>query len=63
MSETAMIVTMGSVFIGFVLFGSSYAAFSYKKPRALVWGLFAVAILFLTVVPVTVAVFFATAGQ
>lgn len=63
MNNTTMFVTMASVMIGFILFGSSYLAFSYRKSRVLVWSLFALAVVFMTFVPVTVAVFFATAGQ
>ena len=35
MSNTALIVTMVSVFIGFLLFGGSFASFMYKKSKHL----------------------------
>lgn len=57
-----MILTMASVFLGFLFFGGSYAAYSYRKPKRLVWTLFSVAIVFLTIVPVALAIFVATAG-
>lgn len=62
MSNIALIVTMASVLIGFLFFGGSFASFSYGKSKKVVWTLFAIAIVFITIVPVTVAVFFATAG-
>ncbi|MEJ4113079.1 hypothetical protein ACGE24_06890 [Corynebacterium kroppenstedtii] len=55
-----VIVTIVSVFVGFFLFTASFASFMYKKPAVLTWGLFVVAVFFITVVPVTVAIFWAT---
>lgn len=63
MSNTSLFITMASVLLGFLFFGGSFASFSYGKPKKLVWTLFGIAIFFITVVPVTVGVFFATAGQ
>ncbi|MCX2163672.1 hypothetical protein [Corynebacterium auriscanis] len=61
MSST-MWVTIGSVLIGFLFFGASFASFSMNKPRKLVWTLFAIAIVFMTIVPTTTAIFIATKG-
>lgn len=55
-----MVLTMGSVFLGFLLFGAAFAAFMYKKPQRLVWTLFVIAALFITVIPVTLAIFVGT---
>ena len=55
MSNGAMIVTMSSVFIG-----GSFAGFVYKKSPRLVWTLFCTAVFFITVIPVIIAVFWAT---
>lgn len=60
MSNTAMIITMASVFLGFLCFGGSFASFMYKKRPAQIWGLFVAAIVLITVIPVTIAVFWAT---
>lgn len=57
-----MWVTIGSVLIGFMFFGASFASFSLNKPRKLVWTLFAIAIVFMTVIPTTTAIFIATKG-
>lgn len=51
---------MASVFIGFLFFAAAFAGFMYKKRNSLIWTLFAVAIIFITVVPVTIAVFWGT---
>lgn len=55
-----MIVTIASVFLGFLCFGGSFASFMYKKRPVQIWGLFISAIIFITVIPVTIAVFWAT---
>lgn len=60
MSNTQMFITIGSVFFGFLLFTLSFASFMYKKPPKLTWGLMVAAIVFITVIPVTIAVFWAT---
>lgn len=62
MSSTELLVTMASVFIGFLFFGGSFASFMAKRRPAVIWGLFATAIIFITVIPVIVAVFWATGG-
>lgn len=59
MSDAGLIVTMVSVFIGFVLFGASFKTFSEGGARRLVWGLFTAAVVFITLVPVGIAVFWA----
>lgn len=60
MSSTELLVTMASVFIGFLLFGGSFYSFMTKRRPAQIWGLFVAAIVFITLVPVVVAVFWAT---
>ncbi|MBI8999871.1 hypothetical protein M0E87_03395 [Corynebacterium sp. CCM 9185] len=60
MDNTAVIITMASVFIGFLLFGGSYASFSYRRSPKLTWTLFTFAIFFITVIPTVIAVFWAT---
>ncbi|MBC2682489.1 hypothetical protein [Corynebacterium anserum] len=62
MSPT-IVFTMASVLTGFVFFGASFATFMYKKPKSVVWSLFGIAIVFLTVIPVSLAVFVATGGS
>ncbi|KAB1502774.1 hypothetical protein F7230_07115 [Corynebacterium sp. 320] len=57
--NATMILTMASVLIGFLFFGAAFATFSYKKPPKLVWSLFVVAIFFVTIIPVTLAIFVA----
>ncbi|AZA12481.1 hypothetical protein ACFPVT_02875 [Corynebacterium choanae] len=49
-----------SIGIGFFLFMGSFLCYYYEKPRQVTWTLFGVAIVFLTVIPVTLAVFFAS---
>jgi hypothetical protein len=60
MSSVELLITMGSVLIGFLLFGGSFASFMAKKPPLQIWSLFGAAIVFITLVPVIVAVFWAT---
>ena len=60
MSNMSMIVTISSVFLGFLCFGGSFASFMYKKRSVQIWGLFIAAIILITVIPVTIAVFWAT---
>lgn len=47
---------MGSIFIGFIFFGSAFYSFHAKKPNKLVITLFSIAIVFMTIIPVTLAV-------
>ena len=61
-SNAALLVTMASVFIGFCLFGGSFASFMYRKPKGQIWGLFALAVVFITIIPTTVAIFYATSN-
>ncbi|MBN9644360.1 hypothetical protein JZY06_07020 [Corynebacterium sp. CCM 8862] len=49
-----------SIGIGFFLFMGSFLSYYYKKPQKLTWTLFGVAIMFLTVIPVFLAVFAAS---
>ncbi|MBB3115925.1 hypothetical protein [Corynebacterium bovis] len=62
MSTPELVVTMSSVFVGFLLFGAAFATFSYRRSPKVVWSLFAAAIVCMTVVPTTVAVFWASLG-
>lgn len=54
-----MVVTMASVFTGFLLFGGAFASYMYRKPRALTIGLFVASLCLITLVPVILAVFYA----
>ncbi|CAB0669063.1 hypothetical protein CIP107563_02205 [Corynebacterium diphtheriae] len=40
MLSPVMMMTIGSVFLGFFLFTGAFASYSYKKPQALTWTLF-----------------------
>jgi uncharacterized membrane protein (DUF485 family) len=51
---------MVSVFIGFVLFGASFKSFMARRRAAVTWGLFTAAVVFITLVPVGIAVFWAS---
>lgn len=55
-----LLVTMASVFLGFLFFGGAFASFMYKKSNRQIWTLFSVAIVLITVIPVIIAVFWAT---
>lgn len=55
-----MIITMASVFIGFLCTGGAFAAFMYQKSKILVTVLLLMALVLVTIIPVTIAVFFAT---
>lgn len=57
--DTTMYVAMGSILVGFLLFGGAYTSFYYGKSRKLVWTLFALAIVFMTLIPVSLAIFVA----
>jgi uncharacterized membrane protein (DUF485 family) len=59
-SDAGLIVTMVSVFIGFVLFGASFKSFMARRRAAVSWGLFTAAVVFITLVPVGIAVFWAS---
>ncbi|AWT27457.1 MULTISPECIES: hypothetical protein [Corynebacterium] len=59
MSDVGVIVTMVSVGIGFVLFGASFKGFMDRRGPKVVWGLFTAAVVFITLVPVGIAVFWA----
>lgn len=56
MSNTAMFIMIGEIFIGFLFMMSAFACFMYKKPLKLVWTLVAFAFLFLTILPVSQAI-------
>ena len=51
---------MVSVFLGFLLFGASFKSFMARRRPAVTWGLFTVAVVFITFVPVGIAVFWAS---
>lgn len=53
--SAAMWIAMLSIGIGFVLFGSAFASFSYGKSQRLVWTLFGLSLIFTTVIPVFMA--------
>lgn len=55
-----VLITMASVFVGFLCTGGAFAAFMYKKSKALVVGLLILALLLVTVIPVAIAVIFGT---
>jgi hypothetical protein len=58
--DTGVLVTMASVFIGFLLFGGAYASYEHKRPPRVIWGLFTAAVVFITLVPLGIAVFWAS---
>ena len=60
MNDTVLIITMASVFVGFLFFGGAFASFMYKKPQRLIWTLFTIAIVLITVIPLGIAVFWGT---
>ncbi|MCK2200736.1 hypothetical protein [Corynebacterium callunae] len=60
MSNTVLLITMTSVFIGFLFFGGAFASFMYKKSNVQIWTLFSVAIVLITIIPVIIAVFWAS---
>ncbi|PRQ11061.1 hypothetical protein C1Y63_07990 [Corynebacterium sp. 13CS0277] len=62
MSNTALIITITSVFAGFACFTGSFLSFMYKKPKVLTWGLMVAAIILITLIPTTIGVFWATLG-
>ncbi|MDO4928194.1 MAG: hypothetical protein Q3976_03930 [Corynebacterium sp.] len=53
--SSVMWIAMGSIFIGFILFGSAFATFSYGKSQKLVWTLFGLSLIFMTLIPVIMA--------
>lgn len=53
--STTMWLAIGSIFIGFLLFGGAFASFSYNKSPKLVWTLFGLSLIFTTIIPVTMA--------
>lgn len=54
-----MFITILSVFLGFLFMCGAYASFVYKKPQKFVWTLFIFAVLFLTIIPLSLAIFVA----
>lgn len=60
MSTTVLLITMVSVFFGFLCFGGAFASYMYKKSNKLVWTLFTLALVLITIIPVIIAVFWGT---
>lgn len=54
--SSIMLLTMLSVFAGFLCFGGAFLSFRLQKPKALVLALFIVAVVLITVIPVILAV-------
>ncbi|SQI22166.1 hypothetical protein [Corynebacterium renale] len=54
--STAMIITMASVALGFCCVGGAFALFMYSPKRTWVWVLGILALILLTIVPVTLAI-------
>jgi len=59
-SDSELIITMVRGFVGFLLFGASFKSFMDQRPAKVVWGLFAAAVVCITLIPVVIAVFWAT---
>lgn len=57
-----MILTMASVFVGFLLFGAAFYGFMYKWPQRRIWALALGALVMATVIPVVIAVSHAAWG-
>lgn len=55
-----LLITMISVFVGFLCTGGAFAGFMYKKSKALIISLLIAALILVTVVPVILAVLFGT---
>lgn len=60
--DTATLVTILCVFVGFLLFGGAFAGFMYKKPPVLIGALLVAALILVTIIPVGVAVFVGTSA-
>lgn len=58
-----LILTMASVFVGFLFFGAAFYGFMYKWPQHRVWGLVIAAFFLATIVPVIIALFHAAGGE
>ncbi|AKK04232.1 hypothetical protein [Corynebacterium epidermidicanis] len=56
MTNTEMLIMIGSVFLGFLCMMAGFASFMYKKSLRQVWTLVAFAFLFLTIIPVALAI-------
>ncbi|WBT08670.1 hypothetical protein PAB09_12560 [Corynebacterium sp. SCR221107] len=59
MSMPVMFATMGSVFVGFLFFGSAFASFMYNKSKKQIWTLFSIAIVLITIVPLLIGIYVA----
>ena len=58
-----LILTMASVFVGFLFFGAAFYGFMYKWPQRRVWALAIGALVMATIVPVIIALFHAATGE
>ncbi|GGG72882.1 hypothetical protein [Corynebacterium pelargi] len=56
MSDPVMWFTIASVFFGFALFCGAFLCYSTGKSQKLTWTLFSVAVVFITLIPVGLAV-------
>ena len=59
----SMWLGMASILVGFIFFGIAFYAFHAQKSKAAIISLFSVAIVFMTIVPVVLAVFFAALNK
>ena len=46
---------MGSILIGFIFFGTAFYSFHAQKPKNVIIMLFSIAIVFMTIIPVALA--------
>ncbi|AZA12379.1 hypothetical protein [Corynebacterium gerontici] len=56
MSDPVMWFTIASVFFGFLLFSAAFLSYSYGRSQKLTWTLFGIAVVFITIIPVGLAV-------
>lgn len=54
---------MGSILIGFIFFGTAFYSFHAQKPKNVIILLFSIAIVFMTIIPVTLAVGWAAVNK
>ena len=59
----SMYLGMGSIVIGFLFFGAAFYSFHAQKPKATIITLFCIAIVFMTIIPVTLAVGWASLNR
>lgn len=61
--DSWVIFTIASVAIGFVMFGSAYLGYTRKWKPAVLWALGLAALLFATVIPVIIALGYASSNS